>query len=74
VIGADGAEEHPVDVSVQVTVAVPAPIPVISPALEMVKMVPLEDDQVPPVEGKALVVPKIQIVFEATEMVGTGLT
>lgn len=74
VIGADGAEEQPVDVSVQVTVAVPAPIPVISPALEMVKMVPLEDDQVPPVDGKALVVPKIQIVLEATDMVGTGLT
>ena len=54
--------------------AVPAPTPVINPALEIVNTVVADDDHVPPVEGKAVVVPNIQIVLEATEIVGTGLT
>jgi len=69
-----GAEEQPVDVSVQVKVAVPAAIPVTRPALVTVATALLEDCHVPPVEGVTVVVESSHIALDVNVTVGVGVT
>lgn len=72
--GVVGAEEHPVDVCVQVKVAVPAAIPVTTPALVTVATAGFEDCQVPPVAGVTVVVERTHIELVVNVTVGVGVT
>ena len=63
VIGADGLETHPDEVSVKIKVAVPELIPVTTPLLLIVATLGFVLAHVPPVDGESAVLPPIQIEF-----------
>lgn len=69
-----GADEQPVDVCVQVNVAVPAVIPVTTPALFTVATAGFEDCHVPPVAGVTVVVEVTHIALAVNPTVGVGVT
>ena len=69
-----GNETQPLEVCVNVKVAVPAPTAVMAPALVMVATAVLLDAQVPPVVGVMVAVPPTQIFVELkVPMVGRGV-
>ncbi len=72
--GADGAEEQPVEVSVQINVAEPTVRPVTIPELFITAIVAFDVAHVPPVLGSNCVVVRIQIVSAPFVILGEGLT